>query len=162
MKRVKAVLNNSKYKNYLDKINNLEKNREFCCHDIHHFVSTARLAYLFSLKSKVNLPKDVIYAAGLLHDIGRFKQYEEEKDHALAGAELAESILKESGFTFKEREMICTAIKEHRLKEGKSLSTPLSKFLWKGDKYSRLCFSCKAKEICNKFEEMPHNSFLFF
>lgn len=92
----------------------LEADRRFCRHGMQHLIDTARLAYLFALESSADLPKDVIYAAALLHDIGRAEQYRNGTPHDVAGCAAAEPILAECGFAEEERDMILTAIGSHR------------------------------------------------
>jgi len=46
------------------------------------------------------------YSAGLLHDIGRWKEYQGEGDHAGHSAALAESILERAGFKPSEQKLI--------------------------------------------------------
>lgn len=81
----------------------LEADRRFCRHGMQHLIDTARLAYLFALESSADLPKDVIYAAALLHDIGRAEQYRNGTPHDVAGCAAAEPILAECGFAEEER-----------------------------------------------------------
>ena len=58
--------------------------RIFCGHDMAHFLDVARLAYLFNLEENLKLEKEEIYTAALLHDVGRFVQYEDGTPHQLA------------------------------------------------------------------------------
>ncbi|WP_128609458.1 HD domain-containing protein, partial [Clostridium haemolyticum] len=51
--------------------------------------------YIINLENKLSFNKDVIYACGLLHDVGRWQQYEESIPHEIASANLSEEILKE-------------------------------------------------------------------
>ncbi|CEO89115.1 HD domain-containing protein [Syntrophaceticus schinkii] len=67
--------------------------------------------------------KEVVYAAGILHDIGRWRQYETGEDHSVIGAELAAEILERTNFTPQEIRVITRAIREHRSqREGMSTS----------------------------------------
>ena len=49
-----------------------EKGRIFCRHTMEHFLDTARLMYIYNLEDGAPVKKDIIYAAALLHDLGRF------------------------------------------------------------------------------------------
>ena len=40
------------------------------------FWNVARLMYIYALEEHLELPKELIYAAALLHDIGRAQQYQ--------------------------------------------------------------------------------------
>ncbi len=160
MERVNKIVQDPCYQDYLVKIAALEEKRTYCRHDFQHFVAAARIAYLTYLEEGgTGLSKEVIYAAALLHDIGRLSQYEQGREHEFAGAELAAPILARTGFSREESREILTAIKEHGFESKERLSTPLAYYLWEGDKKSRLCFMCK-KEGCRSKKTMPH--FLMF
>lgn len=81
-----------------------------------HFLDVARLSWIENLEKGLGIEKELIYAAALLHDCGRFRQYEDGTPHELAGAQLAEEILFDCGFEEPEREEILRAISGHREK----------------------------------------------
>lgn len=92
--------------------------------------------------------EDLVYAAALVHDIGRYRQYEDGTPHEEASAALAADILLESGFTEKETRVITDAVRSHRdagIAEEKSLRG----LLYRADKLSRACFACPVQEDCN-------------
>lgn len=89
-----------------------------------------------------------IYAAGLLHDIGRWQEYENGIRHEMASAGLAPEILKECGFSNEECGEILLAIRNHRNKNVKDEKS-LSGILYRADKMSRACFCCKAEAECD-------------
>ncbi|MEW9124265.1 MAG: HD domain-containing protein [Thermotaleaceae bacterium] len=126
-----------------------ETERIFCKHNLQHSIDVARVAYILSLERELQLSKEVIYATGLLHDIGRWEEYANGISHAEASAVLSEKILVDSGFDSAEREMILDAIKNHR-KNGKR-ETPLSVVIYESDKISRLCLECEEIGDCNRF-----------
>ncbi|MFL0250582.1 HD domain-containing protein [Clostridium neuense] len=144
--RINLILRNDKFNKYLNKNESLEKHREFCHHNINHFLDVARIAYIISLEEKLNLKKDIIYAAALLHDIGKWQQYESNIPHNEASAKLAVEILKVSNFNDSEINLVTNAIKNHRKK---TEASTLSSILYKSDKLSRNCFNCKAIKKCN-------------
>lgn len=148
MDRINCILEDKEFQMYLKKNEELEVDRIFCHHDITHFLDVCRIAMIINLERKLNINKELIYGGGLLHDIGRWVEYNTGKDHALASAELAEPILRRCGFTQLEIEEITLAIRSHRNKEHR---TDLSSILYEGDKASRLCFNCKAKDKCKRF-----------
>lgn len=156
MERVQRILNSNTFWEYLDAIAAHEKAREFCRHDMDHLLTVSRLAYLFSLEEGCQIPKEQFYAAGLLHDIGRWKQYQDGEDHAAASARLAKGIMAEAGFAEEEAAAIGKAIAEHRQPAGATFSSPLARYLWKGDKHSRPCFNCPSKERCRTIPVMPN------
>ncbi|MDP4089360.1 MAG: HD domain-containing protein [Bacillota bacterium] len=149
--RINSILSNGLYKEYLQKIARHEEHREFCHHDMEHFLAAARIAYIINLERGFNIKKDMIYAAALLHDIGRWKQYEENMSHETASAELSPEILKQSGFSEAEIHEIVGAVIGHRKscdEQGR-----LEEILYYADKQSRNCFECHAASRCNWAEE---------
>lgn len=67
----------------------LEKGRLFCSHQMDHLLAVARIAYIRNLERNLGLKKESIYAAALLHDIGKYAQYEEGIPHEIKSAEIA-------------------------------------------------------------------------
>jgi len=151
LERVDKVLQHPKYQEYMKQNQEAEKDRAFCHHDLQHALDVARIAYILVLENKLVMKKDVIYATALLHDIGRWKEYQENVDHASASAELAVDILTDCGFDAEEREFMLKAIRDHR-KDG-TQSTFLSSILYKSDKMSRLCINCPVINQCKRFLE---------
>ena len=113
------------------------------------------IAYIMNLEEKLGISRDLIYAAALLHDIGKVQQYESGIPHEIAGRKLASQILadmpEEIAFTKEEKLQILAAILGHRnLKDN---AGPLETLLYKGDKMSRACFACQAEAECNWSDE---------
>lgn len=144
MENINIILNNKEYKQALEKLSEYERNREFCNHTIEHFMDVSRIAYIMVLEEKLNVSKEVIYAIGLLHDIGRVKQYEEGIHHDIASVEMSKEILKETSFTDEEINIILNSIANHR----KESDNKLEEIIYKADKLSRQCFNCKAEKEC--------------
>ncbi|MBB6713765.1 HD domain-containing protein [Clostridium gasigenes] len=144
MERVNKILYNKKYKDLLNKLNELEKERVFCKHNMEHFLDVARIAYIKVLEEGLNYNKEVIYAIALLHDMGRVLQYENGTPHDLGSITIAKDILDEIDFSLEEKELIMESIKDHR-GEG---SSQLSKIISKSDKLSRKCFICDSQKDC--------------
>ncbi|MFZ5969377.1 MAG: HD domain-containing protein [Bacillota bacterium] len=151
MRRIKNILNHPKYVEYMDLNGAAELDRLYCHHDMQHMLDVARVAYIMALEQKLDIPKDVIYATALLHDIGRWKQYKDKSDHAAVGAVLAEEILTSCGFDEHEVHLMQDAIRNHR--KGKDLHSDLSRIIYKSDKMSRLCIQCIAKDDCKRFDD---------
>ena len=117
-----------------------------------HFLDVARLMYIYNLEDQAGFSKEMIYAAGLLHDIGRYEQMEKGTPHHLAGARLAERILTDCDFSLTEQKSILAAIRSHRVKD--TAETPLfSRYLYRAYKQFRDCLSCPARNACNWPEE---------
>lgn len=151
MNKINLILNNKIFKDSLKKNEECEKNRKFCYHNIVHFLDVARIAYIINLEKNFKLEKNLIYAASLLHDIGRWRQYEEGIPHHIASAELANIILIQSDFNENEISIILEAIEDHRKKSVKR--SKLSEIIYLSDKLSRNCFMCNSVKECNWSEE---------
>lgn len=149
MKRVNCILNNHKYKDYINKNSICEEERIFCKHNLEHFLDVSRIAYIMALEEGVDASKEIIYAIGLLHDIGRWVEYQGGESHEKASFRLSEEILDECGFNNEEKEIILQGILNHRNKE----ATGLNKIIYLADKRSRACFLCKAESLCKWSKE---------
>lgn len=150
MNRVNEILKHKAYLEHLMKIQALEEDRIFCKHDLSHFLDVCRIAWILNLEEQRNLEKEWVYAAGLLHDIGRWAQYEQGVDHALESGRLCLFILEDCSFTLEEQSMIQKAIVSHR--EEKSIMEDLSSVLFRADKLSRNCWMCSASNQCKKIK----------
>ncbi|WP_055070813.1 HD domain-containing protein [Clostridium massiliamazoniense] len=149
MRRVNKILNNNIFKKCLLEIEEFEKRRVFCKHDLNHFLTMSRLAYIMVLEQKIKINKEVIYAVGLLHDIGRCLEYKEGIDHHKASVDISKDILKDCDFNEEERIFILDAIGAHR----DSHSSGIKNIFYSADKLSRDCIQCKAKKECYWNEE---------
>lgn len=148
MERVNLIYQHPTFIDCCLKIEEWEENRIFCRHNREHFLDVARLAMIFNLEDNYGIKKSIIYAAALLHDIGRHLQYESEIPHEKASAHIAPDILKECGYSIEEVNKIVEAILYHRdqnIKDEKNLKG----LLYRADKASRSCFWCKAEGECN-------------
>ncbi|MCI7813633.1 MAG: HD domain-containing protein [Lachnospiraceae bacterium] len=148
MDRINQILNDRQYQEFLNEIALCEKERIFCRHNMAHFLDVARLAWIFNLEEHMGLERERIYAAALLHDIGRHLQYQEGIPHETASAKLAEPILERCGFSGEEKKEILQAISDHRTKEIAGQAS-LSGILYRADKMSRSCFGCQAESQCD-------------
>lgn len=157
MKRIDAIWRHETYQSCLEKLSKWEEKREYCRHTPKHFLDVARITWILALEAKMPAEKEIIYAAGLLHDIGRFRQYEEGIPHEQASAQIAEEILKDCGFEESEQEQVLELIRSHRIKEREN-SQSLSGLFYQADKLSRNCFSCPVKEKCDWTEEKKNLS----
>jgi putative nucleotidyltransferase with HDIG domain len=144
--RINSILKNEKYIHLMNRIAELEKEREFCLHDLNHSLDVARIGYIISLEEKLDISRELIYAAALLHDIGRADEYEKKLSHHEQSAVLAAEILSQAGFEESENREICEAIAAH--KQDNDDKKGLKYILYRADKLSRKCFSCKMYEEC--------------
>ncbi|MBE6469135.1 MAG: HD domain-containing protein [Coriobacteriaceae bacterium] len=154
MPRVEAIWSHPLYQRELARINAAEEDRFFCRHDVAHLLDAARVGWIRVLEEGLDLPRDLVYAAALLHDIGRGAQYDGGGAHEIAGELLATSILADlpAGERFDERERasILAAVRGHR---DPAAAEDLSRVIAWADKVSRPCFACPAVGACKWTEE---------
>lgn len=155
MDRINRIVEDFEFKDFVRKNQQSEETRIFCRHDMAHYLDVCRIAWILNLERSLKLNKEVVYAAGLLHDTGRWLEYQTGEDHAKASARLALPILKRCGFTAEESAVIQGAIGAHRRRDHAS---DLSRILYEADKKSRMCLSCDAKGQCKKYQ----NGEIFF
>ena len=170
MERINRLLHHPDFSENLKRLDILEMNRIYCRHGLPHLLDVARIACLLQYKKKetfesaILFSDEIIYAAALLHDLGRVFEYEQALPHETAGLELAEIILNDCSFTKSEQSLILDAIQFHRknpdsdspLNHSNLLSNnieikkilSLRSLLYNADKLSRNCFACNAFSGC--------------
>ena len=65
MKRVNAILDAPLYRRCYARLEELERERIFCCHQMTHLLDVARIAYILNMEQDMGLEKEVIYAAAV-------------------------------------------------------------------------------------------------
>lgn len=176
MPRVRAVLDHPLFQEAARGIALAERERPFCGHGLGHLLDVARIAWILNLERELGLGRETVYAAALLHDIGRAEQYARGVAHDEAGGQLAERILgtvdADTGFPPAEREAIVAAVRGHRGRHGREpepVSAPsaggaasaggsleggappadaLTRLIGEADRASRACFACAARADC--------------
>lgn len=148
MDRIDKILNHDSFIENLEKNKTAEADRRFCRHDVAHFLDVARIGMIINLEEGMGIPKELIYGAALLHDIGKHRQYGEGIPHEQAGALIAPEILRDCGFDEKETCVIIDAILRHRNSDVIP-ERSLSGVLYRADKASRPCFACAAVGDCS-------------
>lgn len=148
MERIDKILNHDLFIENMRKNEAAEADRSFCRHDMGHLLDVARIAFILNLEETLGLQKDMVYAAALLHDLGRHMQYADGTPHELASAEIAPSILMDCGYDNKETTVIVNAIRSHRTAEIAN-DHDLNGILYRADKASRACFCCKSEKECD-------------
>ncbi len=159
MERINKILNHDLFLLNIRINDEAEAGRCFCLHNMSHFLDVARIAMILNLNEGLKIPQEIIYAASLLHDIGRHVQYEDGTPHELASARIAPDILRDCGFNDEETGVIIDAILNHRKDVDKI--NGLSRILYEADKRSRPCFICKAVEDCNWSSEKKNTKIIW-
>lgn len=153
MERVNRIWKHPEYQACLAAIRRCEAERRFCRHTPEHFLDVARITCLLAAEQGLQVSREQIYAAGLLHDIGRHLQYRQNIPHELASAEIAERILADCGFGKQEQLDILHLIRCHRTVPEEKEKTALPALFYRADKLSRNCFCCPAQDECRWAEE---------
>lgn len=160
MNRIERILNHPLYRQLMKEINEAEELRIYCKHGIEHSLDVARIMYIYALQQeqKENIDQSLIYAMGLLHDIGRSKEYSQGISHHEASGEVAEKILLECNYSKEECACIVSAIACH--KTGPQGENSYGTLLYQADKLSRNCFFCQARESCYWDESIKNKTIM--
>lgn len=146
MDKINAILRHPVFSEHLTRLETLEQTRLFCRHGLNHLLDVARMMWIAALERQLPLEREVVYAAALIHDLGRVEQIEEGIPHHEASSGLAARILPEAGFSAGETAQIQSAIASHRSDGG---DNTLGRLLYWADKNSRACRMCPARDACN-------------
>ncbi len=149
MRRVNALLRHPAFTETLSELEALERERIFCRHGLSHLLDVARIMWIQALEQGLSLDKETVYAAALLHALGRVAQLRQGVPHEEASAALAVAILPECGYTAAETAAISDAILSHRGSGGGGATSILGRLLHDADKKSRACWRCDAQRLCN-------------
>lgn len=175
MPRVDAICRHPRFQRELARIDELEHDRAWCRHGLSHLLDVARIAWIDCVEAAprdpaASLSRELVYAAALLHDIGRAEQYETGTPHDEAGERIAIEILgtvePDARFDAGERSAIAFAVRGHRRKadgDAGAVAMPgrrrpdgedpcaeaLQRVIARADKASRACFACPARATCN-------------
>lgn len=148
MNRIQLIINHPIFVQELTSIEELEKTRVYCGHNLEHLLAVARLGWIYVLEHNLPIDKELWYSCALLHDIGRGIQYTQKIPHHEAGELLAKQILSDCAYTEAEISYITKAISGHRKQLSDTLETMEDLIIW-ADKKSRNCFLCNASDSCN-------------
>ena len=83
MKRLNAILCHPLYRRCYGRLEELQ---------MPHLLDVARIAYILNMEQDLGLEKEVIYAVSILHDIGKYAQYEDGTPHEQSGEKIASEI----------------------------------------------------------------------
>lgn len=159
MNRIPLLFNHPTFKKELSSIEELEKTRIYCGHNLEHLLAVARIGWIYILEHQLSIEKEIWYSCALLHDIGRGLQYTKKIPHHEAGEVLAKEILLDCGYTNTEITSITNAISNHRKQLPDNPTTMDELIIW-ADKKSRNCFWCQANESCNWSESKKNHEIL--
>lgn len=119
---------------YLVLENYMLSSMEDSAHDCEHIYRVLYTALQIA-KDEENVNYDVLIAACLLHDVGRKEQFADPGlCHAAVGAEKAEKLLRENGFTPDFAGAVAHAIRTHRFRKAMRPQTIEAKILFDADK----------------------------
>lgn len=157
--KYQKILEDDEYKQYLKQLQNLEQNRIYCKHDLNHFLDVARICTITAYDHGISVDKDIVYAAGLLHDIGRCDP--KVSSHEEHSAKIANEILPKCGYTKDEVSQIIEIILSHRGRDVLNNIKKLDKSDYLdivdcfkiADQLSRNCFCCDATITCKWKDE---------
>ena len=158
--RIDRIMKHLEYLEHLSKNDAAEAHRRFCRHNMVHFLDVVRIARIINGEEHFGVDQELIYAAGLLHDIGRHVQYADGTPHEQASAVIAPGILVECGFSEGETAIIVDAILMHRT-EAVAEEKNLRGLLYRADKASRACFACPVEQECNWKNEKKNLRILY-
>lgn len=149
MNRIHALQADERFLALLNQIEEAEKDRIFCRHGLSHLLDTARIAWIDALEKGLSLDKASVYAAALLHDLGRAPEFGPAADHDTAALEDCRQILSRAGFAPKAAAEILCAVRDHGDKRTPdAMLPPLSAVIRRADGLSRPCWKCAAAEEC--------------
>lgn len=195
MKYTEQLLKNPEYIKLQNEILVWERERVYCRHELSHALDVCRMAWIMYLEMYVGLGeddtevcpkpenqkrsgeleeiKDRIYVIGLLHDIGRVRQYQTGEHHAVAGKVIAEQILTEISYPEKWMKEDLPIIAKHtgraynsrtsevETEKNRSLTGQMEYCICRADHLSRNCFCCEAAETCKWKEEERNRTILY-
>ena len=153
MERVNRIITDPVWKAKMEEITSLEWDRKFCGHGVSHLLDVARIACIDALEREIPEKKEIIYAAALLHDVGRGEQYLNGTPHEIAGQPIAREISERAGFSEDEAEEIAAAVGRHRDKSVRDDAGLSGLIYYRADKKSRMCCLCPAEKECSWSDE---------
>lgn len=161
MERIDKIMQHPLFQDAMKTIEQAEVDRIYCLHGMDHSIDVARICHILNLEMECGYKRDVVYAAALLHDVGRCREYTEGKSHHIESADMAREILGVCGYDEEEIALVSTAILHHKRKSEDINPCDLDEILYKADKLSRKCYDCKAAASCYWSSEMKNNTVTF-
>lgn len=159
MEYVRRLIQETDYLKQMKQLEELERERRFCCHGLNHVLDVARIAWIHALEDGSLVDKEEIYLAALLHDLGRILEYQEEIPHHEAGRKLADTFLSRIGYPAEKRSRITAVIGEHREKD--KLKDEFTELIKSADNSSRNCFYCEAEKECKWSTDRKNKTIIY-
>lgn len=171
--RADNILKNDDFKQAVRLIEQAEADRIYCRHGLAHLLDVARIGALLLHEKAADMPElvkeldiDMIYAAALVHDLGRAMEYADGTLHDKGSVIYAQKILPECGFDEGEVADIVMAVSHHRNEPAQqagaySRGQLLCEILYVADKKSRPCFACDAADTCKWPDEKKNARLLY-
>lgn len=161
MPAVQALWGLPAYRMALEQIDAAERDRVFCRHGVGHLLDVARIAWILNMERGLELPRELVYIAALLHDVGRAAQYASGEPHDAAGERMAAQMLdalpEGARLDAGDREAVLAAVRGHRGDShvGADAVPPLNEralalasLICEADNRSRPCYACSAQADC--------------
>lgn len=146
MQRIAQLQQDPDFRSLLQQIEESERDRIFCQHGLAHLLDVARIAWIDTMERHLTLEKPVVYAAALLHDLGRAL---DPADHDTAALTICRAILTRCGFDASDIASILQAIAAHGDKHTPPEQLPpLCAVIRRADGLSRPCYACAAAHAC--------------
>ena len=158
LRRADNIMKNELFISAVRSIKEHEADRIYCCHGVEHLLDVARVGWRIAYERGYDLKEDIIYAAALVHDIGRAMEYEDGTQHDQGSVIYASKILPECGYNEEETAQIVMAVAAHRMENS---GMPLSEVLYEADKKTRLCFMCEARKTCKWPQDMKNMELIY-
>jgi HD superfamily phosphodiesterase len=90
-----------------------------------HGIRDYQLAMKLAREEGVKVDEEVLFAAGLLHDMGGFPPYEKQGvDHAVRTTQVIDPVLREAGFPMEKAEAVKKAVVTHSYYDPTPPQTP--------------------------------------
>lgn len=153
LQRADNIMKNAEFMKVVRQIEEAETDRVYCRHGLAHLMDVARIGAVIVREKDLDIRMDMIYAAALVHDLGRAAEYADGTPHAQGSVILARRILPECGYSDSEVSEIVRAVSAHSLDGNQRSDLPLADVLFEADKKSRLCFMCDAAGTCKWSDE---------
>lgn len=114
----------------------VEKELSCSAHNMEHVLRIYNMC-LHLAKDESDVDLDILKTSALLHDIARAKEDKDDSgniDHAILGAEMAENILKDFGYSNDKIQAVKHCIIAHRFRSGNEPKSKEAKILFDADK----------------------------